>query len=47
MASTTFAFCLITLFIFWVAGLPDKAAKKKLEADGIMGGKLALAGEKD
>jgi len=47
MASTTFAFCLITLFIFWVAGLPDKAAKKKLEADGIIGGKLALAGEKD
>ncbi len=47
MAGTTFAFCLITLFIFWVAGLPDKAAKKKIEAEGIMGAKLALAGEKD
>ncbi len=36
MASTTFAFCLITLFIFWVAGLPDKAAKKKAALLGEM-----------
>ncbi len=28
MATTTFLFCLIALFIFWVAGLPDKAQKK-------------------
>jgi len=47
MASTTFAFCLITLFIFWVAGLPDKAGKKKIEGDGILAGKLALASEKN
>ncbi len=43
MASTTFAFCVITLFIFWVAGLPDKAEKaKQLAMAG--GGGLARAG---
>jgi hypothetical protein len=50
MASTTFMFCLIILFIFWVSGLPDKAAKKKaLEEAAAAGGgmKVALAGEKD
>jgi len=47
MASTTFAFCLIVLFIFWVAGLSDKAGKKKIEGDGILAGKLALASEKN
>ncbi len=31
MAFTTFVFCLIALFIFWVAGLPDKS-KKMAEA---------------
>ncbi len=28
MAFITFLFCLIVLFIFWVAGLPDKSQKK-------------------
>jgi len=28
MAGTTFMFCMIVLFIFWVAGLSDKAAKQ-------------------
>jgi cytochrome bd-type quinol oxidase subunit 1 len=48
MSSTTFMFCLIILFIFWVSGLPDKAAKKKaMEAAADGGMKVALAGEKD
>jgi cytochrome bd-type quinol oxidase subunit 1 len=48
MASTTFTFCLITLFIFWVAGLPDKAQKQKEIAEkGLHGLNVALAGEKD
>ncbi len=48
MASITFTFCLITLFIFWVAGLPDKAQKKKEMAEKSLGGlNVALAGEKD
>jgi len=45
MASTTFMFFLMALFIFWVASLPDKAAKKKrqetllgAEAVGTFGG---------
>ncbi len=48
MSSTTFTFCLIVLFIFWVSGLPDKAAKKKAMEEAATGGmKVALAGEKD
>jgi hypothetical protein len=36
MASTTFMFCLIVLFIFWVAGLSDKAQKKLASSTNVL-----------
>lgn len=49
MSTSTFLFCLITMFIFWVAGLPDKAAKRQAMADkGIpVGHAVGVAGDKD
>jgi cytochrome bd-type quinol oxidase subunit 1 len=43
MALITFIFCLIVLFIFWVAGLQDKAKKKTDTPEPISSGEALLA----
>jgi hypothetical protein len=45
MATTTFLFCLIVLFIFWVAGLPDKAANKLVAGEPLAQAGSSLGGK--